>query len=283
MTLTICAESASGEDLAGCTVSISIDGDEPVREQLRDRLDSEPFNESAPLVVTLPTTTGQHTCTLTIETSAGREKYSRSLDFECRPVGVSIALWDVPTPIVSGQPFDLKVGVKSACGANLSGSTIEIVDETGSALANGQLGDAPLENTDALYWTEISLPAPSAGQRTAWVIRFEPAESELPHTTAELPFAFAAAPPPAHSVTVAITDECGQPIAGARIRLGAFRAATDATGTASLQVPGGEHDIAVWHPAFEVQPARFIIERDIAIQLRGKLVEHHEPAVAYWS
>ena len=87
---------------------------------------------------------------------------------------ISLAVWDVPMPVVAGEMFSIKAGAKSASGHSLAGHRVEVFDAAGVVVASGNLGETPLAGTEALYWTAIDVPAPATGQVTEYAVRFIP-------------------------------------------------------------------------------------------------------------
>ena len=75
----------------------------------------------------------------------------------------------------------MKVGAKSSGGCALGGCRVEVLDGDGAVVASGRLGDAPWPGTDALYWTEIELRAPSAPGLASLTVRFDAATLDEPH------------------------------------------------------------------------------------------------------
>jgi len=72
---------------------------------------------------------------------------------------ISLAVWDLPSPVVAGQRATLKVGVSCPDGCDLSGTAVDIYNETGERVGAGTLGSAPWPATTALYWAEVDLVA----------------------------------------------------------------------------------------------------------------------------
>src|SRR5260370_1075801 len=86
-----------------------------------------------------------------------------------------------PTPpVVTGEKFEIKVGAKSSAGIALTGGLIEVCDEAGIVVAHGRLGEMPLPGTSALYWSEIPLLGPAGEGVHAWLVKFTPADLDLP-------------------------------------------------------------------------------------------------------
>ena len=88
---------------------------------------------------------------------------------------ISLAVWDVPMPVVAGEKFSIKVGAKSASGRALAGCRVEVSDAAGTVVASGTLGDKPWPGTEALYWTALDVPAPAQQQLAEYAVRFIPA------------------------------------------------------------------------------------------------------------
>src|SRR5262245_31370544 len=80
------------------------------------------------------------------------EPCSLPLTFNAIPHGTSLAVWDIPSPIVKGERFAIKVGAKSAANTELNGLEIAIVDKSEAVVARGRLRDTPWPGTAALYW-----------------------------------------------------------------------------------------------------------------------------------
>src|SRR5207344_810693 len=138
--------------------------------------------------------------------------------------------------VVTGETFEIAVGAKSESGCALTGTEIEVCDQAGTVLGRGRLGDTPWPGTSALYWTPVALTAPTAPGMLTWSVRYAASGAELPHAGSSGVFSFVVAPPPEHRLTVQVAAQEG-PIGDAHVRLGAFRAVTDAQGRAQLHLP----------------------------------------------
>ena len=100
---------------------------------------------------------------------------------------------------------------------------------------SGRLGDAPWPGTDALYWAEIELRAPpTAGDCHACRCASTRRELDEPHQDASSPFNVSVVARPEHTLTVTVASG-GVPIEEAYIRLGPYRATTDASGQAAIK------------------------------------------------
>ena len=215
------------------------------------------------------------------------------------PHPTSIAVWGVPSPVVAGRPFTATVGVKCASGCRLSGMPVVVRDAAGAAVGEGRLGEAPAPGTRALFAAEVSLVAPEAAgvhfrtatfagsaapvdaeaagtgaggavDEAAAANRTEAAGDgrEAAHAGSSSTFSFRAAGPPDHRVTVTVRErEAGAPVAGAEVRVGPCRAATDAGGLAVLDVPAGEHDVWARKAGYETHAGRVAVTGDVAYRI----------------
>ena len=185
-----------------------------------------------------------------------------------RPHETSLAVWAIPSPVVTGQPFAIKVGAKSAAGCNLTGSRIAVCDEAGTMLASDVLGDTPWPGTSALYWRELTLVAPAEAGMFSWSVKFAAAELALPHCGASSCFSIAIVRPPEHRLTVKVIEQkTATPIENAQVRLGAYGAATGAAGLAELMLPKGAYDLDVWKSGYEAPTTPIAIDADLTIEV----------------
>jgi hypothetical protein len=143
----------------------------------------------------------------------------------------SLAVWDIPAPAVVGEQFAVKVGAKSPAGDDLRGHRVEVRDAGGGVIGEGRLGETPWAGTEALYWAEVSLPAPADEGIATLSARCHGAEAQ---------FSIAVARAADHTLTVkVVAKETAAPIADAELRLGVYRATTDRDGLATLRVCKG--------------------------------------------
>ena len=191
---------------------------------------------------------------------------------------ISLAVWDVPMPVVAGETFSIKVGAKSASGRALAGCRVEVSDSTGPAVATGTLGEAPWPDTDALYWTTIEIKAPAEQAVAEYAVRFVPGQGDpTPHAWATR-FSVAVTAKPEHKLTVKVTERAtAAALEGVEIRLGAFRARTNAVGRAELRVCKGEYQLQLCRTA-HIAPAKPInIKGDTSVELTMLHVPEDHP------
>jgi hypothetical protein len=240
------------------------------------------FTETAAIAVRAPATRGTYGLTILFpRQQIGHDVFEECelpVAFETVPHKTSVAVWGVASPVEAGGQLAATVGVKSAGGCDLRGAAVEISDEAGAVVGRGRLGDTPWPGT-GLYWAEITLAAPARAGTHSWRAAFPAQEVKLEHEASSAAFGFAVVPPPEHRLTVKVMDaEGAAPLDGVELALGPYRAATDAMGTARLDIPTGRFSLAVWKSGFEGAPTDVEVTGDLLLQVEMKRVPQ-EPAI----
>ncbi|MEI8150457.1 MAG: hypothetical protein WCG92_02530 [Hyphomicrobiales bacterium] len=193
----------------------------------------------------------------------------------------SLAVWDIPAATTAGEHFAVKVGAKSSGGCGLGGCRVDVLDSAGAVLASGQLGAEPWPGTDALFWSEIELCAPSAPGLMPLAVRFSADGLVEPHDSGASPFHVAVVAAPDHVLTVTVAA-AGSPVADAIVRAGPIRATTDETGRARLHLAKGRHEIAVWKTGYDAPITPLTVEADATLRVEAKVLPEHDPD-AIWT
>jgi hypothetical protein len=227
MVLNVSVSCSSVCDLRGKIVEI-IAQDAVVTREIGLTEFDETANETDEFVVKAPTTPGSYTWTAVFRAQEKEgvlhKESSTPFSFTVKPHVTSIAVWDVPSPIVLNTKFMLKVGVKCSGDCKLTDSKIEIYDQEGSKVATEKLGGVPWSGTNALYWTEVELKSPGTERYYTWEAKFPKPDSELAHEVASYTFGFVTARPPEHQVTVEVIDkDTKTPIENAYVLLSPYR------------------------------------------------------------
>jgi hypothetical protein len=199
-----------------------------------------------------------------------------------RPHETSLAVWAIPSPVVTDRRFTIKAGAKCAASCALAGHTVEVRDERGAVLASGQLGAAPWPGTTALYWTELELMAPTEVGLFSWAVAFDPAGPAVEHDGAAASFSITIANPPEHRLVVKVFErETAAPIAGAQLRLGAYRAETGPCGVAEISMPKGVFELNVWKVGYEAPGIPVTIDGDIVVEVAVAPLPEEDPDAAW--
>ena len=239
------------------------------------------------LTLRAPDETGEHRLTLVV-TSDGREGHEPAegaLPFmlTTMPHETSLAIWDIPSPVVRGEPFEIKAGAKCSSACALAGKTIEIRDGAGALMGSGALGDTIVPGTSALAFTAIRLTAPGTLGLLMWSASFAPSELKLAHGSAIARFSFTTVAEPEHSVSVKVVHkETKAPIAGAQVRLGIYGAETDASGAAIMRVPKGAFPLVVARPGYKMPQRTIKVAKDVRVRIRAETLPEPDP-FALWS
>jgi hypothetical protein len=256
-------------DLRGTMIQI-VSPDGTIGESALAEFDGT-ANETEEFVVKMPTTSGAYTWTAVFFTQekegARHGKSSVPVTFVVRPHVTSMAVWDVPSSVVLGASFTVKVGVKCSADCCLAGSRIEVCDATGAKRATTTLGETPWPQTSGLHWAEIALESPVAEGVSSWRVRFSVQESANSHEGASSSFLLRTVRPPEYTVTVKVTDkDKGIPIGEAQIFLNPYRACTDGYGVAPFRVAGGAYDLDVLMDDYDAFQTSVEVASDVTIK-----------------
>ena len=253
---------AAGCDLRGAPITV-LDGEETLIATDLSWCDGT-VNETEDLFLKAPADVGEHVWMAVfrrheVEASA-HEESCLHVAFKTVPHATSMAVWDVPSPIVVDHPFTVKVGVKCSVRCNLAGQTVDVRDESGRRMGQGTLTEVPWPGTTALYVAEVALVAPATASLSSWTVSFAETDLRLPHSEATTVFSFLTAVPPDHELTIKVIDKhTHAPIEQVDIRCGAYRASTNAQGVATLQLPTGTYELDGWKPGYD-DAARMTLE-----------------------
>jgi len=210
------------------------------------------------------------------------EECTLPIRLRTKPHGTSLAVWAVPSPVIMGERFAIKVGAKSTAGCALSGKAVLVRDQSGAVIAQGRLQDTPWPGTSALYWTELELPAPHQEGMFWCTVNFAAADIAAPHDGSSSKFSVAIVRPPEHRLTVEVFEKDSKaPIEDAQVRLGAYRAATDPSGRAEVAMPKGTYDLTVWKVGYEA-PGRIVdVREDVSVLVEVVIVPPENPDAAW--
>jgi hypothetical protein len=244
------------------------------------------LNDSGEIALKVPPNVGPQSFTIIFgpheAADVRHEPCSLTVTVNAIPHGTSLAVWDIPSPIVKGECFTIKVGAKSTANTELKGSEIAIFDDSDRVVARGRLRDAQWPGTTALYWDEVELLAPAEAGLRRWSVRFAPAGLALPHDGTAAEFTAAIVQAPQHRLIVKVIEQQSKaPIENVQIRLGAFRGATGPSGLAEVMMPTGRYDLHIWKAGYEA-PARLVeIDADLAVEIEAAALPEENPDAAW--
>ncbi len=248
MTLRGAVSCSQGCDLEGRTLKI-MDQDTVVTNRELVVFDGK-ASETAAFEVNTPAEPGTYTWSAVFPKQeadgAIHELTSAPLSFTVEPHPTDVNVWDVPSAIVAGGRFSIKVGIKCAFGCELTDGTFEVYDHEGTLVSTGTIGNDPWPGTTALFFGEVEFTAPDDEGIQSWEVRTRDWGNEMKHSGGTRAFRVNIVPSPDYVVTVEAIDKDKQtPIAGMHVVLHPFRAVTDERGVARLSVPKGEYNLHV--------------------------------------
>ena len=277
----------AGCDLAGLPLTLTGPGGEVTTIEPRSDHALAP-QAAAPRAITLemPPQVGQHVWSIRLPAheSAGVRHAESTLAVSVRtkPNATSLAVWAVPSPVVMGERFSVKVGAKSAAGCELGGRKIQISDQSGRLLGQGHLQATPWPGTSALYWTEVEVPAPDREGMFWCTVNFAAADIETPHEGSSSKFSVAIVRPPEHRLTIEVLEkDTKAPIEDAQVRLGAYGAATDPSGRAEVALPDGSYELTVWKVGYDTPGLTVDVHDDVSVQVEAVIVPPENPDAAW--
>lgn len=236
----------------------------------------------AAMTLTAPAQLGEHRVRAVLPAHAieGVAYAEAVLDVALRviPQTTSLAVWDVPAPVVAGTRFAVSAGAKSVGGCPLAGQPIEVRDAGGAVVARGTLSSTPLAGTSALYWCELSCTASDMPGVATWTVRFAADTLAIPHEGAATTFTTAVVAKPEHRLTVKVVDEASAaPLADVELRLGAFRGTTGENGTTEIALPKGQYELRAWKVGYDAAPRALTIDADAMVEIAAHVVPEEDP------
>src|SRR6185295_6452575 len=225
---------------------------------------------------------GEHRWTVTVATPENTAQGTLAFSFKTVPHATSLAVWDTPSPVIRNTKFTVKAGAKCTASCKLGGRVIEVRDETDKVMGSAALSDATWAETVSLYWTSVNLKAPRKLGLHAWTVSFAAGDLRLPHEGDASRFSFVTVAEPAHSVSVKVIDKKTKaPVANAQVRVGPFRAVTNASGSAKLGVSKGEFPLVVTHARYEMAERTLDVAKDVRLRIAAEPLPPEDPFAIY--
>jgi hypothetical protein len=162
------------------------------------------------------------------------------------PHTTDVVAWDIPTNVVVGDTFTIKVGIKCSNGCPLASSRFLIRDHVGTQVAAGTLPDEQWPDTVGLYVAEVELEAPASEGLYTWSVTRPQSDLEPPHAEGSIDFGLRVVDRPECLVTIESVDKLTQaPLSGARVVMHPYRVVADQLGIAHVRVAKGTYKLFV--------------------------------------
>ena len=163
------------------------------------------------------------------------------------PHTTSVVAWDIPSAIVVGERFRIKVGIK--CSERVppdEHGTLESTTTRGRRVATGTLSGDRWPGTTGLYVAEVELEAPAGEGLYTWTVKGPGSDAGIPHAEGSTSFGVRVVSHPEYLVRVEAVDQVDQtPIRGARVVMHPYHAVTDERGVAEVRVAKGAYRLFV--------------------------------------
>jgi hypothetical protein len=162
------------------------------------------------------------------------------------PHTTDVVAWDIPTNVVVGDTFTIKVGIKCSSGCSLASSPFGVHDHQGMQVAVATLPDEQWPDTVGLYVAEVELAAPASEGLYTWSVKRPQSDLEIPHAESSIDFGLRVVDRPECLVTIESVDRVTQaPLSGARVVMHPYRAVADQLGIAHVRVAKGRYKLFV--------------------------------------
>jgi methionine-rich copper-binding protein CopC len=239
---------------------------------IKPYLDDAAAGATHRIALKAPLRAGRHfwrvSCPAHASGSRHHEPTHLQVPIRIRPHETSLAVWSIPSPVVTHHPLAIKVGAKSSAGWDLTGMPIAVCDAAGTVLASGVLGNTPWPGTSALYWTELTLTAPAEAGMFGCSVTFVAPDLACAHHGSLSGFSIAIVDPPEHRLTVKVVEQdTATPVENAQVRLGPYHAATGVSGVAELALPKGSYDLNVWKSGYEAPTTAVTVDAHLAVDI----------------
>lgn len=257
-------------DLQGGQVRISDGEGDVVKDVDLASFDGE-ANETDEFIVKMPVEPGSYTCTALFlpheSEEVQHEQSSAAFNFTVKAHQIFISVWGMPSPVIKGEKFMVKIGAKCSAGCSVAGLPFTIEDNNNKRVATGKLGEVVLPQTSDSYWSEQELVAPSEEGLCKWIASFITSDLELQHEVNPKQFTFYTANPPEHIVTVEVVDRSRKiPLKNASVFLNLRRASTDEHGMAKIEVTKGKHKLYVSSDHYEPFQTTIEVAGDVTVK-----------------
>lgn len=265
---------ASGCEPGWAPVLLEIDG-RPLDPTAGPVMEGEGGEAAVAIEARAPTEPGEHALRVLLPRAEGdgivHGEAALSLPLPVRPHATSLAVWGVPSPVVRGAAFRVRVGARCSAGCGLGGERVVVRDDAGRPVGEGVLGEEPVRGTGALHPAEVELTGPDTEGLASWSVGFAgPERPELPHAGASARFSFMVAPEPEHRVTVRVAESgTGRPLGKVDVRVGVHMGSTDGDGVAAIDLPGGAYEMVACRAGWVFSPRGIEVAGDVEIELEA--------------
>ena len=171
---------------------------------------------------------------------------SKTLSITVTPHTTRVLAWDIPSTVVAGDKFKIKVGIKCSSECKFTDKAFAIYDHEDTKVGSGTLSGDVWPGTSGLHFATVELKAPSSADLYQWSVKSAGKDLERPHAEGAAEFSLRVVARPECVVKVEAVDRVSQePVAGAQVALHPYRTVTDERGLAEIRVAKGAYALFV--------------------------------------
>jgi hypothetical protein len=236
-------------DLRGHALLVKDEAGADARSVELTRFDGE-TNSTDEFDVKAPVKAGGYTwaavCPAVVKGGMSYIEASTPISFTVKRHTTHVVAWDIPSAIVVGERFRIKIGIKCSSECCLANKDFEIYDHEGTQVATGTLPGDCWPGTAGLYVAEVELQAPASEGLYSWSVKRSGSDVGIPHAEGSNSFGVRVVSHPECLVTVETVDSVTQtPLGGARVVMHPYKAVTDERGVAQMRVAKGAYKLFV--------------------------------------
>jgi len=210
----------------------------------------EDENAAGMVALNAPLKTGDYVWSVlspaVVKKAVSYEEASKAISFSVKPHTTRALAWDIPSAVVTGETFEIKIGIKCSSECVFANKAFAIHNDEGVEVAAGILPGEIWPGTSGLYFSAVELKAPSAAGLYHWSLKCAGRDLAIPHAEGAAQFSLRVVSVPDCVVTVEAVDKISQePLAGAQVGLHPYKAVTDERGFAEIKVAKGAYDLFV--------------------------------------
>jgi hypothetical protein len=185
-------------------------------------------------------------CPAVVKKGVSYIEASTPISFTVKPHTTNVLAWDIPSAVVVGERFRMKVGIKCTNECHFSNTDFGIYDHEGAQVARGTLSGDCWPGTTGVYVGEVELEAPPQDGLYMWSAKGPESDAGILHAEGSISFGVRVVSPPEYLVNVEAVDEVSQkPLSGARVVMHPYKAVTDERGVAQVRVARGAYTLFV--------------------------------------
>jgi hypothetical protein len=236
-------------DLRGHALLVKDEAGADARSVELTQFDGE-TNRTDEFDVKAPVKTGAYTwlavCPAVVKAGISYIEASTPISFTVKRHTTHVLAWDIPSAIVVGERFRIKVGIKCSSECHLANRDFEICDHEGTQVATGTLPGDCWPGTTGLYVAEVELQAPASEGLYSWSVKASGSDVGIPHAEGSNSFGVRVVSHPECLVTVETVDRISRtPLGEARVVMHPYKAVTDERGVARMRVAKGAYKLFV--------------------------------------